>query len=67
MKGQDIMEAILGIALSLFVAAYVLPPAFVAIANATMTTVNPAVTQLFQVVVPIVAIISIVWHFMPHK
>jgi ABC-type uncharacterized transport system permease subunit len=64
MKAAQVLEAVFAIAMSLFAAAYILPPAFNAIANASFgVDVNPAVTTLFQVLLPIAAIIAILYWF----
>jgi hypothetical protein len=55
------------IALGLIVVAAITPTALVMIANATLTGVDAAVVTIFQVALPIVAIIATVLYFLPRR
>lgn len=63
-SGEGMTGKIVGIAIGLFVAAVIMPAALVAIANATLTGVDAAVVTIFQVLLPIIAIIGLVMLFL---
>jgi hypothetical protein len=63
MAGYDMIEDVIFLAIALFVEAVILPPALVTIATATLTSVNPAVTTMFTVLLPILAIVATVLLF----
>lgn len=58
---QDPTEKIIEIAIALFVEAYIFPPALTAMATATLTSVNPGVTSLFQILTPLIAVVATVY------
>jgi hypothetical protein len=60
-----VVKYVIYMCVALFVCAYLLPPALFAIANATVTKWNPAVSTIFQVLLPILAIIGVALLFMP--
>ncbi len=62
-RGESMLEKIILLAIALFVLAFILPPALTAIATAALTSVNSAVVTLFQVLVPIIAIVVVVLLF----
>jgi len=57
------IEDVIFLAIALFVEAVILPPALVTIATATLTSVNGAVSTVFTVLLPILAIIATVLLF----
>jgi len=61
------MGAVIGIALALIIVAYIVPISFLAIADANKTGWNAAVTTMFQTVLPIIAVIAIVYKFVGRK
>lgn len=63
-SGEGMTGKIVGIAIGLFVAAVIMPAALVAIANATLTGVDAAVVTIFQILLPIIAIIGLVMLFL---
>ena len=63
-SGEGMTGKIVGIAIGLFVAAVIMPAALVAIANATLTGVDASVVTIFQVLLPIIAIIGLVMLFL---
>ena len=63
-SAEGMTGKIVGIAIGLFVAAVIMPAALVAIANATLTDVDPSVVTIFQVLLPIIAIIGLVMLFL---
>lgn len=58
-----LMEDIIELALSLFVEAYVLPPALTAIATTALTSVSSSVVTLFQTLLPLIAVIVTILYF----
>jgi hypothetical protein len=60
---KGVVMDIITIAIALFVSAYILPPALTAIATATLTSVNAGVTTIFQVLLPLVAVLAVAIHF----
>lgn len=56
---------ILGTAIGLIVVAVVLPTALGLIANASLSGVDPTVVTIFQVLLPILAIIGVAAYFFP--
>ncbi len=54
------LEKIILLAVGLFVLAFILPPALTAIATTALTSVNSAVVTLFQVLVPIIAVVGVI-------
>lgn len=62
--GEGMTGKIVGIAIGLFVAAIIMPAALTAIANATLTGVDSSVITIFQVLLPIIAIIGLVMIFL---
>lgn len=54
------LEKIILLAVGLFVLAFILPPALTAIATSALTSVNSAVVTLFQVLVPIIAVVAVI-------
>jgi hypothetical protein len=63
-SGEGLTGKIVGVAIGLFVAAVIMPAALVAIANATLTNVDPAIVTIFQVLLPIIAVIGIIMLFL---
>lgn len=63
-SGEGMTGKIVGIAIGLFVAAVIMPAALVAIANATLTGVDASVVTIFQILLPIIAIIGLVMLFL---
>ena len=63
-SGEGMTGKIVGIAIGLFVAAVIMPAALVAIANATLEGVDPSVITIFQILLPIIAIIGLVMLFL---
>lgn len=55
------------IAISLIVVAVTMPTALYLIASATLTGVNGAVTTIFTIVLPILAILGIALGYMPEE
>lgn len=55
---------IVGIAIGLFVASVIVPSALVSMANATLTGVDASVVTIFQVLLPILAVIAIAMMFL---
>jgi hypothetical protein len=64
LSGEGMTGKIIGIAIGLFVAAVIMPAALVAIANATLTGVDASVITIFQILLPIIAIIGLVMLFL---
>lgn len=64
LSGEGMTGKIIGIAIGLFVAAVIMPAALVAIANATLEGVDPSVITIFQILLPIIAIIGLVMLFL---
>lgn len=54
------LEKIILLAVGLFVLAFILPPALTAIATTALTSVNSAVVTLFQVLIPIIAVVGVI-------
>lgn len=63
-EAEGMTGKIIGIAIGLFVAAVIMPAALVAIANATLTGVDSSVITIFQILLPIIAIIGLVMLFL---
>jgi hypothetical protein len=59
-RGSSMIEKVILLAIGLFVLAFILPPALTAIATSALTSVNAAVITLFQVLVPIIAVVAVV-------
>lgn len=57
------MEDIVELALSLFVEAYILPPALTAIATTALTSVSSSIVTLFQTLLPLIAVIVTILYF----
>lgn len=62
--GEGMTGKIVGIAIGLFVAAVIMPAALVAIANATLTGVDSSVVTIFQILLPIIAVIGLIMLFL---
>ena len=56
-EGIGIVIEIIFLAVGLYVAAFILPGALTAIATTALTSVNPGVMTLFQVLVPLIAVV----------
>lgn len=56
-NGIDIIIEIVFLSVGLYVAAFILPGALTAIATEALTSVNAGVVTLFQVLVPIIAVV----------
>lgn len=63
-SGEGMTGKIVGIAIGLFVAAVIMPAALVAIANATLTGVDSSVVTIFQILLPIIAVIGLIMLFL---
>ena len=63
-SGEGMTGKIVGIAIGLFVAAVIMPAALVAIANATLTGVDASVVTIFQILLPIIAVIGLIMLFL---
>ena len=63
MVGMDVLGKIVAVAVGLYLAAYLLPGALVAMANATFDGVDPSVVTLLQIVMPLLATIAIALAF----
>lgn len=63
-SGEGLTGKIVGVAIGLFVAAVIMPAALVAIADANLTNVDPAIVTIFQVLLPIIAVIGIIMLFL---
>jgi hypothetical protein len=61
------MKYVIELALTVFLCAYLLPPAITAIATSTTTSWNPAVVIIFQVLLPILVIVTIALALMPDE
>jgi hypothetical protein len=58
------ISAIIGIAISIYVAAELLPGAFTALATAEYTSVDPAVQGLLKGLLPLISVVVIVMLFL---
>jgi hypothetical protein len=56
---MDFVNKVVGISVGLLVAALLMPVALDAISNSTLTNVDPAVVTVFQVLLPVLAVIGI--------
>jgi len=63
-SGEGMTGKIVGIAIGLFVAAVIMPAALVAIANATLTGVDASVVTIFQILLPIIAVVGLIMLFL---
>ena len=63
-KGEGGIKTIVGIVVGLFVVATIIPTALTTLANATLTGVDPAVTTVLKVLLPILAVIGIAMIFL---
>lgn len=61
------MQRVITICIALFVAGIILPVALGTLANATWTNVDPAVKTVCTVLLPILAVISIVYVFIKRR
>jgi hypothetical protein len=59
------LKYVIELVVTVFVTAYILPPAITAIYNATTTTWNSAVVTMFNILLPILVIIGIALALMP--
>lgn len=62
--GMGALHKIVGVAVGLLVAALLMPVALNSIANATLTNVDAAVITIFQVLLPVLAVIAIAIYFL---
>jgi hypothetical protein len=61
---NEIANKVIGVAVGLIVAASLVPMALVMLANATLTGVDPAVSTILTVLLPILAVVGIaMWFF----
>ena len=64
-EGEGLMYKVVGVAIGLFVAAILLPPALIQLSNTTgMGDVNDAVVVVLTVLLPILAVIAIAMYFL---
>ena len=61
---NDILGKVVAISIGLFVAAILLPPALLTMANATLTGVDAAVVTVLQILLPVLAVVAIAVHFL---
>lgn len=59
------MRYVVELAVTIFLAAYILPPAISAIAGANVTGWNAAVVTIFQILLPILVIVTVALALMP--
>ena len=64
---MSLLGRIVGVAVGLFIAAVLMPMALDEIANATLTNVDPAVSTVFQILLPILAVIGIAMYFIKDR
>jgi hypothetical protein len=65
---DTLMSKIVGISIALFVAAYILPMALVALSNDTaLTGVDPSVVTMVQVLIPMIGVVAIILYIIPRK
>ncbi len=64
MPVSDIADKIGGVAIGIFMAAALLPAAFVMLAGANVTGVDPSVVTVLTVALPIVAVIAVLLYFL---
>lgn len=64
---MGMVSKIVGIAIGLFVAAIIMPLALTELADATLTNVSPAVTTVFTVLLPVLAIVGLAMYFVPRR
>jgi hypothetical protein len=65
---MSLMNKVVGISIALFVAAYILPLALVALSNDTaLTGVDPSVVTMVQVLIPIIGVVAIILYMLPRK
>ena len=58
------VSGVIALAVSLIVAASIIPTALTTIATAVLTSVNAAVITVWQVVLPIIAVVAILFMFL---
>ena len=58
--GVNLIVEIVFLSIGLYVAAFILPGALTAIATTALTSVNTGVITIFQVLVPIVAVVTLI-------
>jgi hypothetical protein len=58
-----IIEKIIMLVIGLYVTAYTVPSAFVTIATTALTSVNPGTISLFQNLIPLIGIVTVVLLF----
>jgi len=58
--GVNLIVEIVFLSVGLYVAAFILPGALTAIATTALTSVNSGVITIFQVLVPIVAVVVLI-------
>ena len=59
-RGVELVVEIIFLAVGLYVAAFILPGALTAISTTALTSVNPGVITLFQVLVPLISVVVII-------
>ena len=65
---MSLMQKVVGISIALFVAAYILPLALVALSNDTnLAGVDPAVITMVQVLIPIIGVVAIILYMLPRQ
>jgi H+/gluconate symporter-like permease len=62
---SNLIETVVLVVIGFFVAAILVPPALTQIYSATTTGWNSAVVTVFQILLPILAVIGIALYFMP--
>jgi H+/gluconate symporter-like permease len=65
MADNGIIKFVVAIAIGLFVAAVIVPPALQQIATSNMTGVSTSVTTIFTILLPILAVVAIAIAFLP--
>lgn len=63
MEEMNLMEKVIAIGMSLIMIGVLIPVGLQLIANANMTGVDEAVATVFTVLVPILAVVAIIMHF----
>jgi H+/gluconate symporter-like permease len=61
----NLIQTVVLVVIGFFVAAILMPPALTQIYSATTTGWNSAVVTVFQILLPILAVIGIALYFMP--
>ena len=59
-QGVSLIVEIIFLSIGIYVAAFILPGALTAIATTALTSVNSGVITIFQVLVPIVAVVTLI-------